>query len=115
MDQIYCDFNEKSCNYCPLRVPKKSESECESNREHFSFSSRLTLKLTLFPLSYFPESEGTSRFSNKDRKNFFVVSRGSAFEYAANLEYLYETRMYLNTKTQYYNNHLHVGSIIPLK
>jgi hypothetical protein len=26
-----------------------------------------------------------------------------------------ETRMYLNTKTQYYNNHLHVGSIIPLK
>jgi len=27
----------------------------------------------------------------------------------------YETHMYLNTKTQYYNNHLHVGSIIPLK
>jgi len=29
--------------------------------------------------------------------------------------YTDETHMYLNTKTQYYNNHLHVGSIIPLK
>ncbi|MBN2863823.1 MAG: ATP-binding cassette domain-containing protein [Bacteroidales bacterium] len=26
-----------------------------------------------------------------------------------------ETHMYLNTQTQYYNNQLHVGSIIPLK
>jgi four helix bundle protein len=25
-------------------------------------------------------AEGTSRFSNKDRKNFFVIARGSAFE-----------------------------------
>ena len=36
-------------------------------------------------------AEGTSRFSNKDRKNFFVVARGSAFEYVAILEYLLET------------------------
>ena len=35
-------------------------------------------------------AEGTSRFSNKDRKNFFVIARGSAFECAAILEYLYE-------------------------
>jgi four helix bundle protein len=36
-------------------------------------------------------AEGSSRFSNKDRRNFLVVSRGSAFECAAILEYLFET------------------------
>lgn len=35
-------------------------------------------------------AEGSSRFSNRDRKNFLVVARGSAFECAAILEYLYE-------------------------
>ena len=35
-------------------------------------------------------AEGSSRFSNKDRRNFLVVSRGIAFECAAILEYLYE-------------------------
>jgi four helix bundle protein len=35
-------------------------------------------------------AEGSSRFSNKDRKNFMVVARGSAFECAAILEYLFE-------------------------
>jgi four helix bundle protein len=37
-------------------------------------------------------AEGTSRFSSRDRKNFFVVSRGSAFECAAIIEYLYDTK-----------------------
>jgi len=37
-------------------------------------------------------AEGSSRFSNKDRKNFLVVARGSAFECAAIMEYLYETK-----------------------
>jgi len=37
-------------------------------------------------------AEGTSRFSNKDKKNFFVISRGSAFECVAILEYLLETK-----------------------
>ncbi|MCG7852655.1 MAG: four helix bundle protein [Methanosarcinaceae archaeon] len=35
-------------------------------------------------------AEGSSRFSNKDRKNSMVVAKGSAFECAAILEYLYE-------------------------
>lgn len=35
-------------------------------------------------------AEGSSRFSNKDRKNFMVVARGSAFESAAILEYMFE-------------------------
>jgi four helix bundle protein len=37
-------------------------------------------------------AEGTSRFSNKDRKNFFVVARGSAFECEAIMEYLVDTK-----------------------
>ena len=35
-------------------------------------------------------AEGTSRISHKDRKNFFVISRGSTFECVAILEYLCE-------------------------
>jgi four helix bundle protein len=35
-------------------------------------------------------AEGSSRFSNKDRKNYMVVARGSAFECAAIIEYHYE-------------------------
>ena len=37
-------------------------------------------------------AEGTSRFSNKDRRNFFVIARGSAFECLAIMEYLNETK-----------------------
>jgi len=35
-------------------------------------------------------AEGTSRFSKKDRKNFFIISRGSVFECVAVFEYLLE-------------------------
>jgi four helix bundle protein len=37
-------------------------------------------------------AEGSSRFSNMDRKNFLVVARGSAFECVAVLEYLPEVK-----------------------
>jgi four helix bundle protein len=33
-------------------------------------------------------AEGSSRFSVKDRKNFLVIARGSAFECAAIMDYL---------------------------
>ena len=37
-------------------------------------------------------AEGSSRFSNKDRKNFMVIARGSVFECVAILEYLFEIK-----------------------
>ncbi|OFY65637.1 MAG: four helix bundle protein [Bacteroidetes bacterium RBG_13_43_22] len=48
-------------------------------------------------------AEGSSRFSNKDRKNFMVVARGSAFESAAILEYLFETS---EIKEEQYSNYI---------
>jgi four helix bundle protein len=33
-------------------------------------------------------AEGSSRFSNKDRRNFLIISRGSAFECVAVFDYL---------------------------
>ena len=35
-------------------------------------------------------AEGSSRFGNRDRKNFLVISRGSVFECASILEFLSE-------------------------
>ncbi len=35
-------------------------------------------------------AEGSSRFSNKDRRNFLIISRGSAFECVAIFELLFE-------------------------
>ena len=37
-------------------------------------------------------AESASRFSNKDRRNFLVIARGSAFECVAILEFLSTTK-----------------------
>ncbi len=38
-------------------------------------------------------AEGSSRFSNRDRKNFLVIARGSAFECSAILDFLFTLQM----------------------
>ena len=37
-------------------------------------------------------AEGTGRFTNPDRRNFYVISRGSAFECVAIFDYLKDTQ-----------------------
>ena len=46
--------------------------------------------------------EGASRYSNKDRRNFLVISSGSVFECAAILEYLKEVNAITPEFFQYY-------------
>jgi four helix bundle protein len=36
-------------------------------------------------------AEGTSRFTKKDKRNFFIIARGSVFECDAILEFLFES------------------------
>lgn len=61
-----------------LIVGKKFDKTTNDQLRRASFSIMLNI------------AEGSSRFSNKDRKNFMVVARGSTFECAAILEYLFE-------------------------
>jgi four helix bundle protein len=51
-------------------------------------------------------AEGSSRFSNKDRKNFMIIARGSAFECAAILEYMFESSAITEEKFHIYTANL---------
>ena len=51
-------------------------------------------------------AEGSSRFSNKDRKNFMVIARGSAFESSAIIEYLFETKAIEKSEFEAYTHSL---------
>ena len=78
------DVYQKSKNFCKEITATLSE-KCfdrvtNDQLRRASFSIMLNI------------AEGTSRFSNKDRKNFFVIARGSAFECEAIIEYLVETK-----------------------
>ncbi len=76
------DVYQKSKNFCKeiysILGEKNFDRVTNDQLRRASFSIMLNI------------AEGSSRFSNKDRKNFLVVARGSAFECAAIIEYLYE-------------------------
>jgi len=81
-------------DFCKLDVYQKAKSFCVSMHKLISVGSfdRTTndqLRRASFSIML-NIAEGSSRFSNKDRKNFMVIARGSAFESAAILEYLYD-------------------------
>jgi four helix bundle protein len=78
------DVYQKSKNFCKevysILDEKNFDRVTNDQLRRASFSIMLNI------------AEGTSRFSNKDRKNFFVIARGSAFECVAILEYLREIK-----------------------
>ena len=81
-------------DFCKLDVYQKAKAFCIlihkliTNR-NFDRTTNDQLRRASFSIML-NIAEGSSRFSNKDRKNFMVVARGSAFECAAIIEYLYE-------------------------
>jgi four helix bundle protein len=79
---------------CKLDVYKRAKVFCIlitkiiSSRK-FDRTTNNQLRRVLFRIML-NIAEGSSRFSNKDRKNLMIVARGSAFESATILEYLLE-------------------------
>lgn len=76
------DVYQKAKAFCismnKLIIAKKFDKTTNDQLRHASFSIMLNI------------AEGSSRFSNKDRKNFTVIARGSTFECDSIIEYLYE-------------------------
>jgi four helix bundle protein len=64
--------------YTYLKGNKELDTTTRGQLRHASFSIMLNI------------AEGSSRFSKADRKNFFVVSRGSVFECVAIFDFLQE-------------------------
>jgi len=81
-------------DFCKLDVYQKAKAFCILihkliSNENFDRTTNDQLRRASFSIML-NIAEGSSRFSNKDRKNFMVIARGSAFECAAIIEYLYE-------------------------
>ena len=51
-------------------------------------------------------AEGSARFSNRDRRRFLVIARGSVFECVAILEYLLDTNQLDNEGYQHFFDQL---------
>jgi four helix bundle protein len=72
------DIHQKSKNFFKevISIPgeKKFDRVTYYQLSRASFSLMLNI------------AEGTSRFSNRDKRNYFVIARGSAFECLAILE-----------------------------
>jgi four helix bundle protein len=75
---------QKSKNFCKIITAALIENSFDKVTNDQLRRASFSIMLNI--------AEGTSRFSNKDRKNFFVVARGSAFECEAIIEYLVETQ-----------------------
>ena len=83
-------------DFCKLDVYQKAKDFCILMHklianQNFDRTTNDQLRRASFSIML-NIAEGSSRFSNKDRKNFFVIARGSAFECTAIMDYLNETK-----------------------
>jgi len=81
-------------DFCKLDVYQKAKAFCILihtliSNGNFDRTTNDQLRRASFSIML-NIAEGSSRFSNKDRKNYMVIARGSAFECAAIIEYLHE-------------------------
>ena len=72
----------KSFNQSVYKIIKQKNMDRVTNDQFRRASFSIMLNI----------AEGNSRFSNRDRKNFMIISRGSVFECAAILDYLKDTK-----------------------
>lgn len=82
-------------DFCKLDVYQKAKAFCIMVSKllasgQYNKTTRDQLRRASFSIML-NFAEGSSRFSNKDRKNFMIIARGSAFESAAIMEYLLDT------------------------
>lgn len=97
-------------DFCKLDVYQKAKAFCILihkliSKEKFDRTTNDQLRRASFSIML-NIAEGSSRFSNKDRKNFMVVARGSVFESAAILEYLHEIKDIEELEFKIYTNNL---------
>ena len=62
------------------------------NQNHFDKSINDQLKRASLSIML-NIAEGSSRFSNKDRRNFLIIARGSAFECVAIFDFLHDNHL----------------------
>jgi four helix bundle protein len=77
------DVYQKAKGFCLMISKTLLSGKCDKTVGDQLRRASLSIMLNI--------AEGSSRFSNKDRKNFMVIARGSTFECAAILEYMFES------------------------